>query len=130
MEKSNFIKVSNIIFDYIFKLDDNSILDLLNGNKNITLVENEKKSNKNKLSNKSDYSLEIKNIINKLNSFKTQEEAKEYLINQKFTVKLLKEVAKRSDIYIKSKYNKNQIINSLVEGTVGVTIKMNILMGE
>lgn len=130
MEKRDVLKVSNIIFDYIFELDDSSILDLLNGNKNITLVENEKKSNKNKLNNKRDYNLEIKDIINKLNSFNTQEEAKEYLINQKFTVKLLKEVAKQSDIYIKSKYNKNQIIDSLVEGTVGVTIKMNILMGK
>lgn len=128
MEKRDIIKASNIIFDYVFKLDDNLISELLNEHKTLALIKNNKKT-KNKINNTLD-DLKIKTIIDTLNSFKNKEEAKEYLINNKFTVKLLKNIAKQTDIYIKSKYNKSQIIDSLVEGIVGTNIKMNILMEE
>lgn len=129
MEKRDILKISNIIFDYVFKLDDNLMAELLKGNKKITLTENNKKTKNNNINNSLD-ELKVKTIIETLNSFKNKEEAKAYLVNNKFTVKLLKDIAKQTDIYIKSKYNKSQIIDSLVEGTVGTNIKMNILMGE
>lgn len=129
MEKKDILKISNIIFDYVFKLDDDLISELLNGDKRIALIENDKKTKKNNTNNDLG-ALKVKTIINTLNSFGNREEAKAYLIDNKFTVKLLKDIAKQTDIYIKSKYNKSQIIDSLIEGTVGANIKMNILMGE
>ena len=124
MDKKDFVKVSKIIFDYILKLDDESINGLLDGNKKLTLVEQNKSCYKSLDEDK------VEIISKRLNSVMSREEAKNYIIEGKFNAKTLKQLAKLNNIYIRSKSNKAEIIDKLVEGTIGAKLKIQILKGE
>lgn len=124
MDKKDIIKVNKIIFDYILKLDEDSMEALLYGNKKLVLVEKSGQANR---------SFDDHNIdaINKsLNSVKSREEAKAFIENGRFNVKTLKEFAKLNNIYIRSKCNKAEMIDKIIEGTIGARLKMQILKGE
>lgn len=142
MEKSDILKVNKLVFEYVLKLDDLELKQLLDGVKVLTLKD--RQANKNNLvdkkklmkeprkakDNKVDKASES-NILGealiKLNSFSTKEEALDYLKNGGLKVKELKAIAKQAEIFVKSKSKKDEIIDKLIEGTVGVKIKMKIL---
>lgn len=69
----------------------------------------------------------IVETINKINKFTTREDANLYLNKKMFTVKLLKVIAKKGDIYLKSKSKKAEIIDKIIEATVGASLKHKIL---
>ncbi|CUO69463.1 hypothetical protein [Clostridium disporicum] len=146
MEKSDILKVNKLVFEYVLNLDDLQLKQLLDGVKVLTLKDGqvdknnlvdkkklvkEPRTNKEKAKdNKAEKSSES-NILGealiKLNSFLTKEEALDYLKNSGLKVKELKAIAKQAEIFVKSKSKKDEIIDKLVEGTVGVKIKMKIL---
>lgn len=68
---------------------------------------------------------DINEIINKLYSYKNKKEAIQYL--SKFKVTDLKDISKVANIFVKSRSKKNEIIESIVEGTIGAKIKIQIL---
>lgn len=146
MEKSDILKVNKLVFEYILNLDDVELKQLLNGVKVIGLKDGEdageklapnKRSNKklepskrkpraSGIENDSD-DKRLEEVLIKLNSVITKEEAYDYLKNSGFKVNELKAIAKKAEIFVKSRSKKEEIIDKLVQGTVGVKIKMKIL---
>lgn len=124
MDKNDIVKVLKKVFDFVLNLEENDMEELLKEKKKLILAE--KKINNVKNNNDTN----ISEIINKLNSFKTREQAHKFLVENKFTVKILKEVASSRSIYIRSRSNKGEIIDKIVEGTIGAVLKINILKGQ
>lgn len=138
IEKKELIKASNLIFNYLLELENDEINDLIEGRKIIALIGKKQKIKKvkeeeleevNKVEKLEEINEEdiIDETINKINKFKTREEAKSYLNEKMFTVKLLKVIAKKSDIYVKSRSKKSEIIDKITESTVGASLKHKIL---
>ena len=67
----------------------------------------------------------IADSIKNLYAISSREEAIKYL--SQFKVVDLKKIAKESKIFIKNKSKKVEIIDRIVEGTIGSKIKMDIL---
>lgn len=67
----------------------------------------------------------VEEVINKVYSYSNKDESLEYL--NKFNVIDLKRIAKRGNVYIKSRNRKNEIIDRIAEGTIGTKIKIDIL---
>lgn len=67
----------------------------------------------------------VADSIKNLYSISSKEEAINYL--SQFKIVDLKKIAKESKVFIKSKSKKAEIIDRIVEGTIGSKIKMNIL---
>lgn len=151
MEISDILKVNKLVFEYILNLDDVELNQLLNGVKVLSLKDGQvikdkltdkKRNNKKvkgrepKLSKRKSKASGIKNdsdderleeVLIKLNSVITKEEAHEYLKESGLKVDELKAIAKKAEIFVKSRSKKDEIIDKLVQGTVGVKIKMKIL---
>lgn len=123
MDKKDFMKLNKIIFDEVYKFEDDEIKELLNGNKKICLIN--KKTGKLKKDDTLNYEISI--ISRRLREFTTRSQAMEYLTENKYTVKILKKLAKYNNIYVNSRCKKNEIIDELVEGTVGVRLKFDAL---
>ena len=105
MEKNDILKVNKLVFEYVLKLDDLELKQLLDGVKVLTLKDGQ--ANKNNLVDKKKLMKEPRkakdnkvekasesNILGealiKLNSFSTKEEALDYLKNGGLKVKELK----------------------------------------
>lgn len=151
MEKSDILKVNKLVFEYILNLDDVELKQLLNGVKVLELIDGEdageklspnKSSNKKVIGKKLESSKRkpkasgiendrddkrLEEVLIKLNSVITKEEAYDYLKNSGLKVNELKAIAKKAEIFVKSRSKKEEIIDKLVQGTVGVKIKMKIL---
>lgn len=147
MEKTDILKVNKLVFEYILNLDELELKQLLNGIKVLSLKDGqvmkdkricnkEGETNKLKSSKRKSKSCEVDNNIDykrfeevliKLNSVATKEEAYDYLKNSRLKVNELKAIAKQAEIFIKSRSKKDEIIDKLVQGTVGAKIKMKIL---
>ena len=122
MNKKEILLVNKLAFDFILRLKEEDLNSLIKGEKKITLIDNEKNL-KGKKINKTEEKVE--EIINKVYSYSNKDEALEYL--NKFNVKDLKKIAKQGNVYIKSTNRKSEIIDRIVEGTIGAKIKIDIL---
>ena len=151
MEKSDILKVNKLVFEYILNLDDVELKQLLNGVKFLELRDGKdageklspnKSSNKKVIGKKLETSKRkprasriendsddkrLEEVLIKLKSVITKEEAYDYLKNSGLKVNELKAIAKKAEIFVKSRSKKEEIIDKLVQGTVGVKIKMKIL---
>lgn len=151
MEKADILKINKLVFEYILSLDDVELKQLLSGVKILELKDGEDVGEKlvsNKISNKKagEKKLDstkrkpkasgmkndiddkrLEEVLIKLNSVITKEEAYDYLNKSGFKVNELKAIAKKAEIFVKSRSEKQEIIDKLVQGTVGVKIKMKIL---
>lgn len=151
MEKADILKINKLVFEYILSLDDVELKQLLSGLKILELKDGEDVGEKlvsNKISNKKagEKKLDstkrkpkasgmkndiddkrLEEVLIKLNSVITKEEAYDYLNKSGFKVNELKAIAKKAEIFVKSRSKKQEIIDKLVQGTVGVKIKMKIL---
>lgn len=130
--KEKLIKVQEIILSYILDLDEKEINEVIENKKEITIIKKVELTKKIevldiKKEKKLDY---IDEHIKWLNIFKTREEAEVYLSKKVFTIKILKEIAKRSEIYIKSRSRRIEIIDKIIAGTIDATIKHKILKKE
>ena len=65
--------------------------------------------------------------IRELSRFRDIDEARKYLLKNKLTVTKLKILAKKLSIHVKSKAKKIEIIDTIVEGTVGSFLKFEAL---
>lgn len=124
MDKEKIFKINGLVLKYVLNLDDDSLIDLLSGRKKLSLVEQTKKYVKD------DDKFIINEISRKLDLVTSKAEAREYIESSKFTVYILKEVAKIKQIYLKSRSNKAEIIDKLIEGTIGAKLKIEILSGR
>lgn len=122
MNKKEILLVNKLAFDFILKLKDDDLNSLIKGEKKITLMDNEKNLKSKKI-NKTEEKIE--KVINKVYSYSNKDEALEYL--NKFNLIDLKKIAKQGNVYIKSRNKKSEIIDRIVEGTIGAKIKIDIL---
>ena len=123
IEKKDFLKLNKMIFDMIYKLTDDEIVEVLNGNMKIGILKKKKKA----VSKDINSNEEIASISDDIKKFETRKEAEEYLSKKKFTIKLLRQIAKYNNIYISSKCRKNEIIDEIIEGIIGMRLKFNAL---
>ena len=65
--------------------------------------------------------------IRELSRFRGIDEARKYLLKNKLTVTKLKILAKKLSIHVKSKAKKIEMIDTIVEGTVGSFLKFEAL---
>ncbi len=122
MNKKEILLVNKLAFDFILKLKDEDINSLIKGEKKITLIDNEKNIKGKKINDKEE---KVEEVINKVYSYSNKDEALEYL--NKFNIIDLKKIAKQGNVYIKSRNKKSEIIDRIVEGTIGAKIKIDIL---
>ena len=107
----------------IYKLTDDEIVEVLNGNMKIGILKKKKKA----VSKDINSNEEIASISDDIKKFETRKEAEEYLSKKKFTIKLLRQIAKYNNIYISSKCRKNEIIDEIIEGIIGMRMQFNAL---
>lgn len=122
MNKKEILLVNKLAFDFILKLKDDDLNSLIKGEKKITLIDNEKHLKGKRINNTEE---KVEEIINKIYSYSNKDEALEYL--NRFNVIDLKKIAKQGNVYIKSRNRKSEIIDRIVEGTIGTKIKIDIL---
>lgn len=122
MNKKEILLVNKLAFDFILKLKDEDLNLLIKGEKKITLIDNEKNLKVKKINN---IEQKVEEAIRKLHSYTNKDKAVEYL--NKFNVIDLKKIAKQGNVYIKSRNRKSEIIDRIVEGTIGAKIKVDIL---
>lgn len=130
--KKKIIKIQEIILNYILDLDEKEIDEVIENKKEITIMKKVELAKQLEfLDIKKDKKLDdIDEHIKWLNIFKTREEAEAYFRKKTFTIKILKEIAKRSEIYIKSRSKRIEIIDKIIAGTIDATIKHKILKKE
>lgn len=122
MDRKSVLLANKVVFEFIMSLSELELEELLKKNKKLALVkckdiiidDNSKTENK-----------MIADSIKNLYSISSREEAIKYL--SQFKVVDLKKIAKESKVFIKSKSKKAEIIDRIVEGTIGSKIKMDIL---
>ncbi|MDI9218405.1 hypothetical protein [Clostridium tertium] len=122
MNKKEILLLSKLAFDFILKLKDEDLNSLIKGEKKITLIDNKKNLKGKKINNKEE---KVEEVIDKVYSYSNKDEALEYL--NKFNVIYLKKIANQANVYIKSRNKKSDIIDRIVEGTIGADIKIDIL---
>ena len=122
MDRKSVLLANKVVFEFIMSLSELELEELLKKNKKLALVkckdiiidDNSKMENK-----------MIADSIKNLYSISSREEAIKYL--SQFKVVDLKKIAKESKVFIKNKSKKVEIIDRIVEGTIGSKIKMDIL---
>ncbi len=122
MDRKSVLLANKVVFEFILSLSELELEELLKKSKKLALVkckdiiidDNSKTENK-----------MIADSIKNLYSISSREEAIKYL--SEFKVVDLKKIAKESKVFIKSKSKKAEIIDRIVEGTIGSKIKMDIL---
>ena len=122
MDRKSVLLANKVVFEFILSLSELELEELLKKSKKLALVkckdiiidDNSKTENK-----------MIADSIKNLYSISSREEAIKYL--SQFKVVDLKKIAKESKVFIKSKSKKAEIIDRIVEGTIGSKIKMDIL---
>ena len=124
MDKKDILKLNQIVYKYILNLKDDDIKNILEGNKKLSLEDKTKRNNKK--TNTED----IEKLSQKLEVVSSKSEARKYIESNKFTNDVLKSVAKVKKISLNSRSNKAEIIDKLIEGTIGAKVKINILQGK
>ena len=122
MDRKGVLLANKVVFEFIMSLSELELEELLKKNKKLALVkckdiiidDNSKTENK-----------MIADSIKNLYSISSREEAIKYL--SQFKVVDLKKIAKEYKVFIKNKSKKAEIIDRIVEGTIGSKIKMDIL---
>ena len=122
MDRKSVLLANKVVFEFILSLSELELEELLKRSKKLALVkckdiiidDNSKTENK-----------MIADSIKNLYSISSRQEAIKYL--SEFKVVDLKKIAKESKVFIKSKSKKAEIIDRIVEGTIGSKIKMDIL---
>lgn len=122
MDRKSVLLANKVVFEFIMSLSELELEELLKKNKKLELVkckdiiidDNSKTENK-----------MIADSIKNLYAISSREEAIKYL--SQFKVVDLKKIAKESKVFIKNKSKKVEIIDRIVEGTIGSKIKMDIL---
>lgn len=122
MDRKSILLANKVIFEFILSLSELELEELLKKSRKLALVkckdiiidDNSKTENK-----------MIADSIKNLYSISSIESAIKYL--SQFKVVDLKKIAKESKVFIKSRSKKAEIIDRIVEGTIGSKIKMDIL---
>lgn len=118
------IKVMEKALRLISKLSEEEIDNIVNGNIEFKISKVNKTIKKIASKKAIDDWNKEKDVLNNMN---TREAAKKYLLNLKLTNSKLIDLGKALSISIASKTKKEEIINRIVESTVGNRLKMDAL---
>lgn len=69
-------------------------------------------------------------LVDILKTAMDREVAFKYIKDNKISVAALKQVAKENELYANPKWNKERLVESIVEATIGSRLKMRALMGR
>ncbi|MGL4453233.1 MAG: hypothetical protein ACRCTZ_18890 [Sarcina sp.] len=143
MDNKEFIKLSTKLFEEILSLKEEDIQGFLNGEKKFAFINNKKEEKpvETKVEKKSikknakkekviTGDNQIEYIVKKLDKVKSREEAKVLLGDKKITNKMLRAVGDVLGLYINSKATKAKIIDTLIEETIGLKLKMKTLRNK
>lgn len=122
MDKKEILLANKVVFDFVLSLKEEELKSLINGEKKIFLMDNEKRL---EVKKKESIHLDMVEISNRLCLFSNKEETIEYL--NKFKVAELRKISKEANIFIKSRSKKSEIIDRITEGTIGAKMKIEIL---
>lgn len=122
VNKEEMIRAYKMMTKFLEKLDDEKLIQWLNGELKLTLqeVNHHKKAEKEEVQVSLEYIEHLKNL-------KSYEEASTYLKTLKLNKEQLKVLAKEVSACIKSRDNKEVIQNKIIENTVGTKLKIEIL---
>lgn len=121
------LKVMELAIKFIRKLTDEQLDNLISGDCQFNIENKKKRSAASKVKNKSVEKTEedeLSHIANKLKESEDREEAAKYIRSLKFTKDKLILLGVKLGINIAKRYNKDKIINVLVEETVGTKLKI------
>ncbi|MCI9069745.1 hypothetical protein [Clostridium sp.] len=122
MNRKNILLANKIAFEFILGLSEIELKELLEKSSKLKLVKCKDIITSDNTKSENEI---ISDLIKELYSISSKEEAIKYL--NKFKVTELKKIAKESNVFIKSKNKKIEIIDRIVEGTIGSKIKMDML---
>lgn len=122
MDKKEILLANKVVFDFVLSLKEEELKSLINGEKKIFFMDNEKRL---EVKKKESIHLDMVEISNRLCLFSNKEETIEYL--NKFKVAELRKISKEANIFIKSRSKKSEIIDRITEGTIGAKMKIEIL---
>lgn len=122
MDRKEVLLVNKLTFEFILSLSELELEELLKKNMKLALVKCKDLLKEDSSKSEDDM---IAASINKLYLISSKEEATKYL--SEFRVVDLRKIAKKSNIFIKCKSKKIEIIDRIVEGTIGAKIKIDIL---
>ncbi|MGL4772743.1 MAG: hypothetical protein ACRC2K_04170 [Clostridium sp.] len=127
MDRGKILEVNKLVFEYILSLDDKDINGLLSGEVKLALEgEVKEKPKAVKVVEKKSSSI-VDNAVAVLNSSKVREDGVKALSGKGYTVSVLKEIAKVLSVYITQKAKKQDIIDAIIEGTIGQRINLEVL---
>lgn len=119
MEKAR--EILDVVFRCISKLSDEEIQRIINKEAKLVCVDINRDSKKEVV--KGDNVLEICNSIDRLNS---REDAYKFLSNNIKKDKLFS-IAKHFNVHVLKSYTKSKIIDSIVEGVVGIRVDKSVI---
>ena len=122
MNRKNILLANKIAFEFILGLSEIELKELLEKSSKLKLVKCKDIITSDNTKSENEI---ISDLIKELYSISSKEEAIKYL--NKFKVTELKKIAKESNVFIKGKNKKIEIIDRIVEGTIGSKIKMDML---
>ena len=118
MNSCNCIKLNQWIYNFLAQLEESQISAILNGDIKLRL-ENKRKETK--------PAEDILDITQKLESFKTREEAAAYFNESSFKLSILKTIAKHYSIPNQARLKKDELIEKLIETTVGSRLRFEAI---
>ncbi|MGL4850615.1 MAG: hypothetical protein ACRC28_17120 [Clostridium sp.] len=148
MEKKEILKITEKVFNYVLNLDDETIQEFLEEKailkiEKVKVAEKEKEALKEIEEGIGEKSREIKKVDkpkkaeakkkaeapknNEFEKVTSREEALALLSDKNLKKDDLKKIAKEKNIYIKSKDTKAQIIDKIIEGTIGSKLRNEVL---
>ena len=149
LDKKDILNINKIVLDFIMNQDDIVLDKVLKGEYKLSInadiekginIENTndrkdikkvgKGSSKNSKGKSKKVEINVIETLNKLKSFETISEGREYLKKIKIVKGTLVELAKVGQIRINSNDRKEFIIEKIIAGTIGAKIKMKVLQQE
>lgn len=121
----NDVQLLKIVVDFLSRLSDEQVNDLLNKNARLTLEAVSKKKDTPKSPQDEET---LANICAQINAFSTREDAQTYFATKKFSKKMLQTIAKSYDIALTSKDSRETITNKIIETLIGSKLRFDALL--
>jgi len=116
------VQLLKIVFDFLNNLSEEQLKLLIEKRARLN-VEMEKT-----VTAKSEVSIPVDEICERINGFSTREEALEYITGLSLLKSQLKAIAKKYDIPIGNKETNNQIAEKIVENVIGSKLRFDALL--
>lgn len=119
------IKLMKFIFDFLNKLNEKQLDDLLHKKAKLNL---DYPVDKNREEIDFKLKAEVDNVVLKLQNSNTREQALKLLNNEKNSKKILKEIAKKFNISINYRDSNQIVIDKIIENVIGSKLRFDALL--